>query len=101
MIKNYCSLNNINCYSNLSKLNKYTYHLYALTTIDNMKFDINNLSLTRTIEETDVNIIETIKYINDNRKNISLKYELNLFNIDLNNLEFKKKLKYINEIINY
>jgi hypothetical protein len=66
-----------------------------------MKFDINNLSLTRTIEETDVNIIETIKYINDNRKNISLKYELNLFNIDLNNLEFKKKLKYINEIINY
>jgi len=36
---------NIDCYTSFSKTNKYIYHFYALSIVNNLNFDINNLNI--------------------------------------------------------
>ena len=92
---------NIDCYSTFSKTNKYIYHYYALSIIDKLQFDINNLNIKNSTSNFNENMKETLDFIDYNKKDIAYKFDINLYNKNIKNLEHKQQLKFINSIINF
>lgn len=97
-------INNIdnydNCYMNLLKRNKYSYHFYAYTLIKLLEFDINDLSLIKDIDDKfRENLMKAIIFCNQNKLIIENKYRLKISKniLDLNE---NRKIKYISNIIN-
>jgi len=92
-------VNDIDCYANFSKTNKYVYHYYALNIIDKLGFNINDLTTNIQHFKFTKFVDDTIIWIDKNKKNISLKYDMDIYFKNLIAYDFKLKLKYINDII--
>ena len=101
LIKKLSIVKNIDCYTTFSKTNKYVYHYYTLSIIDKLKFDINNLSIKNNSTDFNNYVKDTIEYIDNNKKDIAYKFDINLYNKNIKILEFKQQLKYINNIIKF
>ena len=101
IIKKLSMVKNIDCYTTFSKTNKYIYHFYALSIIDKLQFDINNLNIKNNSDVFNKNMKETLDFIDYNKKDIAYKFDINLYNKNIKNLEHKQQLKFINSIINF
>ena len=87
------------CYLDLITKDNYVQNLYSINVIEYSGFNINNLLQTITSSELETNIIDCINYVEFNKQEISYKFNLNLYNKNMSNIEFKDQLKIINMII--
>jgi len=88
------------CYMDFTMKNKYIYHFYAIEIIKTLGFDINNLEIAIDHNELDGSLYGCMEWIEDNKFDISNKFELKIFNKKLTNIDkFNDKLKIANLII--
>ena len=87
------------CYLDFTSKNMYTNHLYTLTIIEKCGYDINQC-ITLELNQLEENMKKCIEYIDENKKEISFKLGLKLFNKKIIDIAFKEQLKLVNNIIN-
>jgi len=97
----YSSMLKQNCYADFTSKNKYAYHYYANTILDNLNLDLNNIdkeiSYTNLVLGLDVNCKELFE--NENKIQLCNTYGLVTYlKKDLNNLDNDKDGKIINKM---
>jgi hypothetical protein len=88
-----------NCYINFTHKNKYTYHYYPLTIINDLGFDINDLSISIANPEIICRIYSVIEWCEDRKDDINFKYNIKTTSKKLSDLNDTFQLKYINRIL--
>lgn len=87
------------CYLEFTSKNTYTNHLYTLNIIKFCGFDINNLEIQISELDLNSNFKSCISFIDMNKKEISYKFNLKMYNKNIVDIEFKEQIKIINTII--
>lgn len=93
-----------NCYQNLTKKNKFTYHYYVLKMLDYFKIDINNFDTDNTIPLDQFKNVEKFKeFVEKEKYGIMNKFGLlylNKYNFEKLNNNPKEVIKLLNAILN-
>ena len=87
------------CYMDFTSKCTYTHHLYATNIVSSCGFDINDRD--RLINQVDLttNIDTCMSYMETHKKNIAFKFGLKIYNKDLQALDFRERIKIINNVI--
>ena len=88
------------CYLDFTNKNIYTNHLFCINIIKMSGFDINDFDIQQTQSYLQNSIQSCIAYIDLNKKEISYKFNLKIYNKNITNLDFKEQIKLLNSIIN-
>ena len=88
-----------NCYNDFTTKNKYSYHYYPLEIINQLEFNINNLTIIISNADLISKIYGAIAWCNQYKDEISFKYNFNISSKDITEYTEIEQLKYLNKII--
>lgn len=87
------------CYIDFTRKNKYMYHYYALTIIELLGFDINDLSISILTPDLMTNTYDAVAWAEPLIEEMSFKFGLKKFNKELTKASEIEQLKFLNQII--